>query len=102
MSETASTASSDSGNADPVGPGSLPSGLRTLLGLGHVHTYGSSALKQNTDLAYYRRRKGFRLRQHASKSIRSKMGVRLAETMEISRYRTMVCSSVAYVEAISI
>ena len=49
--ETSSMASSESHNADRVDPGRLPSGMTSFLG--HVHTYGSASLKQNTDLAYY-------------------------------------------------
>ena len=39
-------------NINEVDPGSLPSGVRSFLG--HMHTYRSAALKQNTNLAYYR------------------------------------------------
>ena len=46
--ETVSTPSSDSDNVDRVDPGSLPSGMRSFLG--HVYTYGSVALKQNTQI----------------------------------------------------
>ena len=34
-----------------VNPGHLPNVMRPLLG--HMHTYRSASLKQNTDLAYY-------------------------------------------------
>ena len=51
LGETASTASSDSDNADPVDTGRLPSGRRSFLG--HVHTYESASLKQTMGLAYY-------------------------------------------------
>ena len=51
LDETASTALSDLGNADQVDPGHFPSGMRSFLG--HMHTYGSASLKQNTDLTCY-------------------------------------------------
>ena len=47
--KTVPTASIDS---DRVDPGRLPCGMKSFLG--QVHTYGSGALYQNTDLAYYR------------------------------------------------
>ena len=45
------TALSDLDNADRVDPGSLPSGMKSILG--HVHTYQSAVVKMNMDLAYY-------------------------------------------------
>ena len=88
LDETASTASSDSDNADVVDPGGLPGGMRSFLG--QVH--GSASLKKNTDLVYYRSTlsikiffQGYKLDEghvsdicrHASKLVRVSGGVRL-------------------------
>ena len=51
VDKTASTALSDSDNADRVDPGCLPSGMSSFLG--HMHAYRSASLKHNMDLAYY-------------------------------------------------
>ena len=90
LDETASTALSDSDNADQVDPGRLPSGMSAFLG--HVRAYGSASLKQNADLAYYCSNQSVEIaiqgyivdeghnsdiRRHASRPARATRGVRL-------------------------
>ena len=83
---------SDSDNADQIDPGGLPSGIRS--NLGHVHTYRSAMLELNTHISTQTSwlRSLFRATNyHASKPACEHH--LFAETMAISQYYAMVCSS---------
>ena len=78
--------------------------------LGHMHTYGSAALKQDVDLVYYCSSQSVEItiiratdlvknRFQISVNRPMQTGHLFAEMMAISQYHTMVCLSV---EVISI
>ena len=112
LDETASMAIEDSGNADRVDPGCLPSGMSSFLG--HVQAYGSASPKQNTDLAYYCSNQSVEIAIHSyrvdegpvsdicchtSRLARASMGIRLLKQCQ---YLSTVLWYVPSVEVISI